>query len=371
MVPKPRRPGRWLPWVAAGALALLGSRPETTPVIGVAYGLGRPAAVDVVESVLADRHGEPPVHIITPPGPDTPITLAREVERAQLFADTPGLVAVVGHGGSRTSLMAAPIYNEARIIQVVPTGSAAALDEAGPWTFSLAPSDSIEGAFMARWVVDSLGRDPVSVFHGGHGYGISLGDAVTAALREHDVQVFGPFAFRGSDTCDASDYAATVRNALRVGRPRTAIVAGQSIETLCLVEALRDAAPRVRIVAGDGASPLYHRPHPAFADSVFLTTFWHADHGSEATFDFVRRFYRLTGRSPDQSDALIFDALMLLAQAVHEVGGDPEAVRAYLRSLAARRPPYPGVTGPIRFSRGRRSTLSMVRAGAGSPLEAR
>jgi len=67
---------------------------------------------------------------------------------------------------------------------------------------------------------------------------------------------------------------------------------------------------------------------------------------------------------PHPSQALAFDAVMLLARAVHDAGPRPDAVRRYLTELGRSLPEYAGVTGPISFGPSAHRPLYMLRFGA-------
>ena len=60
-----------------------------------------------------------------------------------------------------------------------------------------------------------------------------------------------------------------------------------------------------------------------------------------------------------------YDALMLVAHAVREVGARRGVIRDYLLSLGRTRPPYQGVTGPITFTPDRKPPLRMARLRGG------
>jgi ABC-type branched-subunit amino acid transport system substrate-binding protein len=73
------------------------------------------------------------------------------------------------------------------------------------------------------------------------------------------------------------------------------------------------------------------------------------------------------------TDALIYDAVKLLARAVAVVGDDPAAVRDYLLSLGRSRSRYVGVTGPIAFGDAAgppRLVMGMVRGRSVVPVDA-
>jgi branched-chain amino acid transport system substrate-binding protein len=287
-----------------------------------------------------------------------------EIERAQRLVAVPGIVGVVGHAGSRGTLAGAPVYNEAGVPHVAPTSTSLLLRRAGPWTFSLAPDDSTEGAFIAEFVVASLGARAVSVFYANDEYGEGLRDGVRAHLLPRGVTLLNEVSFG-----PRSDVAPLVDAALRRGRPDAVISAGRWAETAALARQMAVRVPGIRVVAGDGAMFL-----PRLADSagpaaaaLYVVDFWVPDPADSASRAFVDRYRRVTGADPLGPQAMSHDALMLLARAVRDVGADRGAVRRYLESLGRERPPYPGITGPISFGPGRRTNLVMTRLVDGHP----
>lgn len=287
-----------------------------------------------------------------------------EVRRAGAVAQLRDLVAVVGHGGSRASLAAAPVYADARIPQIVPTGTSRLLRSAGPWTLPLAPDDSIEGAFMGRFIAQRLRARAVAIFYQNDEYGRGLRDGVVAELERRDVHVLFE-----SPVDARSDLGTLLDASLLAGRSDVVIAATQAVVAGRLMRLASQRIPGVRMVAGDGALllPVLADSAGAAADSIYCVSFWHPDGGDARTREFVERFRRVTGVEPVGSDALLYDALMLAAAAVRTVGTRREAVRGYLRSLGRERPPYPGITGPVSFQPDRAVPLVMVRLAGGVP----
>jgi len=286
-----------------------------------------------------------------------------EVQRAEHLAAIPGIVGIVGHGGSRGSLAAAPVYNQAGIPQIVPTSTSRLLRDAGPWTFQLPPDDSVEGTFMARFAVERLHARRVTLFYINDEYGIGLRDGVTTELHARGVVVLDRVAF---DT--KSDLATLVAAALQAGPPDVVIVAGRQHETGHIARAVWRRRPGTRILAGDGALVLPAVADDAgpAADSIYVVAFWLADATDSLSRAFIARFRRLNGGTPQSAAAMNHDALMLLVRAIREVGPDRRAVRDYLRSLGGSRPPYLGITGPITFAAARSPRLVMGRLTRGT-----
>jgi ABC-type branched-subunit amino acid transport system substrate-binding protein len=328
-------------------------------VIGYAFPLATSATAHVAQEEIAATR--------TPHDPDITIVLDSitqgdppdvEVQRAQHLASVPGLVGVVGHGGSRGSLVAAAVYNEAKVPQVVPTSTSRLLATAGPWTFQLPPNDSVEGAFIGAFAATALRARRVIVFYVNDEYGAGLRDGVVAELGRRNVAVLGQVSFE-----NASDFPTLVAAALRRGVPDALVVAGRQVDTGKIAKAAWRMAPGLRVVAGDGAlvlPALADAAGPA-ADSIYGVAFWLADAPDSLSRAFVARFRRLAGREPQSAEAMTHDALQLLVTAARTVGPNRAAVRDYLSSLGHARPPFLGVTGPISFVRDQAPRLVMAR----------
>ncbi len=286
-----------------------------------------------------------------------------EVRRAERLAAQPGIVAVVGHSGSRASLAAAPVYNEAGIVQVTPNSTSRLLRSAGSWTFNLSPDDSVEGAFIGAFVADRLHASRVTIYYTNDEYGTGLRDGVVTALEQRGVAVLDRVP-----TDLTSDLAALVAASLKRGVPDVVVSAGRQLETGTIARLMRErGAPRA-VVAGDGALvlPALARAAGPAADSVYAVAFWMADAPDSLSRAFVDRFRRVAGMDPVSADALSHDALMLLADAVWQGGPRPADVRRFLRGLGRGRPAYRGVTGPIEFGPGAQRPMVLGRLVGGA-----
>jgi len=352
---------------ALGLAALLGCRASPREaLIGYAFPIAITSNVLVAQDEIASwpAAGRERVRIIADSvvqgdSPD------REVQRAGKLAALPGLVVIVGHGGSRGSLAAAPVYNQAGIPQIVPNSTSRLLRKAGPWTLMLAPDDSIEGAFMGAFAVDRLHVRRATIFYINDEYGAGLRDGIVAALAGRGVRILDLVSFETQ-----SDMATLVAATLHRGVPDVLLVAGRQRETGTIARLAQQRVPGLRIVAGDGSlvlPTLADNAGPA-ADSVYVVAFWLPDAPDTLSRDFVARFRRVVGRDPQSTDAMSHDALLLAATAIRAVGAKRAAVREYLRALGGSRPPFMGVTGPITFMQDRPSRLVMAHLRHGVPV---
>jgi ABC-type branched-subunit amino acid transport system substrate-binding protein len=71
--------------------------------------------------------------------------------------------------------------------------------------------------------------------------------------------------------------------------------------------------------------------------------------GSGALADFLQRYQERFGRPAGTPEVLSYDATRLLLAAIRDGARTGEAVRSWIASLGAERPPLEGLSGPIAF----------------------
>ena len=293
-----------------------------------------------------------------------------EIQRAQRLVAAGSLVAVVGHGGSRGSLAVAPVYNDAHVVQIVPNGTSRLLARAGRWTLTMPPNDSIEGAFIARFVRDSLHAASVVIFYVSDEYGVGLRDGILSALGGSGIRVL-----RDQRYDLGSDLDPLVDVAVQREAPGVVIVAGRTAAACAIARRLAVRAPQTRVVVGDGAvnMPALARDAGPWAEGrLYAATFWLPSPRDSASRRFTRAISDRLARDPTATDALVYDAVMLLAAAVREVGDQPRDVLDYLLALGRSRPRYRGVTGEIGFGDGAgppRLVMGLLRGASLVPVD--
>lgn len=302
-----------------------------------------------------------------PPGtPDQPSV---NLGRAQTVLRVP-LAAVVGHDGSAPSLAASPVYNAARVLQLVPTGTSRLLQTAGPWTLALAPNDSVEGRFIAAFVRGQLRARSVVLFFVNDEYGVGLRDGVREALAGNGTRVLREVRYDAQ-----ADLAVLLDAAIRTEVPDVVIVAGYTDGAGRIARLVRDRRLATRVVAGDGAHalPALITEAAGAAEGLYLVTFWLPGAGDSTAQRFAQAYRTQFGREPAARDAMAYDALRLVASAIAAVGERPGRVREYLLSLGVSRPRHQGVTGQIGFGAGAgpaRFVMGVVRGAVVVPAEA-
>ncbi len=288
-----------------------------------------------------------------------------EIARARRLVALPRVMGVVGHAGSRGTLITAPIYAEAGIPLVVPTATSGRLREVSDWIFPLAPTDSVEAAFLGAVAVDGLRASRIALLYENTAYGTGLRTELRRWLGGRDMTMVDEVPY-----VVGSDLGTLVEASLHRSAPDLIVLVGRRVEVAELARLIHEQDPAIRLLAADGAyddlAELITAAGPAI-DSLYLTTFWMPDTSVVIQRDFVRRYRLETGRDPSAFEAMRYDAVMVLAEAIRQVGPDRSAIRDWLAALGGSRPPYHGVTGDVGFRRGGRRTFVLVRVVNGVP----
>lgn len=307
-------------------------------------GWGRPRAAEIPESLMA--------RVAPAPG------YAGDIGYAEAMAALPGVVAAVGPQSSRATLLVAPLFAERGIPLISATASSRRLRALGRAVFQLAPDDEAEGAFIATFVLDRLAARRVTIFYlDADEYGLGLRDGLVEALRGRGVAPVDQVGI-----IESTDLPRRVAESLRRATPQVVVVAARAPEALAITRAVHERLPRARVVAGDGVplNAAFVRSTGAAASVVYAVAWWHPDLPDTLSRAFAVQYERVGGAPPSPAEAMFYDAIMVAAQAVREVGPRRAAIRRYLGELGISRPPYRGVTGPISFAPRRPVNLLMT-----------
>lgn len=356
--------------LATAFLAFAGGsacRSEEPVVVGVATST---PFVDAARMALSHALEEGPL-----PGLDTVMIAeggnqaAPAIQAAETLVATEGIVAVVGHSNSAASLAAAPLYNEHGIVQVAPTSTAETYSRAGPYSFRLVPSDRHQGAFLARRVAELLpsgGR--IALFYVNDDYGRGLRRAFLENLDRTTLTV--PLDLPHSEPeVLPSDIAGAGRRLADV-RPDVVVWLARGTVLDRFLPAVREALPDVPLLAGDAVSSLRQTPgDEGLRRGIRYIGFVDLDSTPELRA-FAAEYEERFGRPATGPDALTYDAMRLLIDAIRAGARTGEAVRDHLRGLGRDRPAWTGLTGPLSFDETgnvERSYVLLIHEPEGSP----
>lgn len=268
---------------------------------------------------------------------------------AERLVEIPGLVAVIGHANSPASLATSQIYNRNEVVQIAPTATAPLYSEAGSYSFRMVPPDDRQGGFLARMVADSFPDvRRIAVLYVNDDYGRGLRAEAIEALEtdgRHEVVVDLPHTETDVAPLDGEHHLAVLGDA----EPDLVLWLGRVPALAQLLPRVRDRLGDVPVVGGDALSRVaLFSERGRFWRNVAYVDFVDME-ATEELRTFGARYRERFDAEAGGTEALAYDAAGVVLAALREGASTGPEVRDYLRSLGRERPPYPGVTGPVRF----------------------
>jgi branched-chain amino acid transport system substrate-binding protein len=265
----------------------------------------------------------------------------RAVRIAEGFYTDESVVAVIGHVNSGTTLAAATIYNRG-LAAVSPTATSPEISGAGPWIFRVCSSDVDNSARLARFALRELGSR-AAILYANEPYGRGLREGFALTLAEGGGTLLEEYPYIEGQTTDFEPYLLRIQEA----RPDFIFIAGLDVSAGPIIRQARDLGITAPFLGGDGILGLAGQD-PVF-DGTYVGLLYHPDAPGTTGQMFVEAYRRAHADEPDHFPALGYDAVLLTARAVSEVGFDRERIRDYLEQVGGRREVFPGVSGLIAF----------------------
>ncbi len=269
---------------------------------------------------------------------------------ANRIASDPQVVAVVGHICSGATIAASNVYEEARIVMVSPSATAAEVTSRGLTVINrVAPLDSVQGVFDAHFIYKILGARKIAVLHDNDTYGLGLATAVAEEFKRLGGEVV---AFEGINPED-QDYR-PILTPLVALEPEVIFFGGYEQQAVLLAPQKNDVGLQNAIFFGpdgifgqafiDGAGAAAEGTYASFPPQLVYED-WDARYeelfGINPTEDFLGPFHYHAA----DAAGLIFAAL----EKVAEVDADGNLVidREALIKAVRETKDYEGLTGVL------------------------
>jgi branched-chain amino acid transport system substrate-binding protein len=265
---------------------------------------------------------------------------------AQKLVDN-GVVAVVGHLNSGTTVPASKIYNSAGIPQISPAATTPLYTRQGYKTaFRVVASDSLVGRTLAAYAIKTLNAKKIAVIDDRTAFGQGLADEFTKGVKA----VGGAQLVSRQFTNDkATDFNAILTQ-IRAHKPDVIFYGGMDAVAGPMLKQMKALGIGAKFVSGDGvcSEKLPQLAGDALGNDKVICVVAGGVSGAEeekAAAAFAER-YRRRYRIPLQTYApYAYDATMVFAQAMRQADSTDPA--KFLPALAKIR--YHGVTGDIAF----------------------
>ena len=288
---------------------------------------------------------------------------------AQKLVDA-GVVAVVGHSNSGTTVPASRIYNQAGIPQITPSATTPGYTKQGfPGAFRVVANDNMMGAALGRYAVEKLGARHIAVIDDRTAYGQGVADEFVKSLQKQKLKVVE----RQFTNPKATDFT-SILTSIKAKKPDLIFLGGMDATAGGILRQMKALGIQARFMAGDGvcSDSLPQLAGVGMRDGdVFCADAGGIEKSQEkAIDDFVARF-RARYHSDIQTYApYAYDAVMVFAAAMQQAGSpDPAKFLPVLKQTK-----YHGLTGLIQFDQSGdlangAITVSTYRAGRKSKLD--
>jgi branched-chain amino acid transport system substrate-binding protein len=347
--------------------ARLGSSPTLTIAAAVPIGGNLNAARELLRGVAqaqdeAVQAGVPFKVLIADDANDP----SRAEAIANALVQDQNVLAVVGHGTSRTSLAAAPIYQQNQLLMIAPTSTSTELAQVprgagGNFIFRTIPSDQFTGTALARHALSEGKNKAIVFFNSQSSYSKSLMESFSTTLGLEGGQIVqqvdlsegnaaGQLANSNADVVVLLPDSETLSQAIEVAstnRNRLPILAGDAFYT---IESLQK-----------GGSAL---------SNAVLSVPWHPL--ASANPNFVQASSSLWGGDVNWRTAFAYDAMQTLRSARSTASVTPqmgvEGRTKFNSALTGSGFSANGTTGVITFlpSGDRNSKVLLVRVQPGN-----
>jgi len=279
---------------------------------------------------------------------DDAMNPARAIEVAVELRDRTDVVAVVGHLTSAASIAASDVYNEPGkgLLAISPGATSPELSKTGKWTFRVCPSDLQQAAALAEWAFHDLGRRRAVIMYVNDSYGRGVRDAFVPVFERLGGTVLSTDPYLPDLLEDERALDPYLERGIRNGMDVLVIV-GLGDEVVDILRAARRLGFQGTVMGPDGLIGIAEAGD--VAEGVIISSGFLIDRPTAAARQFVERYRARFGEFPRDGSAHAYDTVMLLAQAIEQVGTNRKAVRDYVASIGKDTPAFEGVTGTIRF----------------------
>jgi len=243
----------------------------------------------------------------------------------KLVAD--GVVFVIGHYCSGTSIPASKVYARAGVLQISPSSTNPTLTEQGlANVFRVCSRDDAQGFEAGNYLADNWGDKKIALFHDDTTYGKGLADETKKQLNRRGVTE----TIYQSYTPGKDDYSAEIA-ALQAANIAVLYLGGYHTEAALMIRAARDRAYPVQLISGDDTATEAFGLIAGPAAEGTLFTFVADPRRNPEAAEVVKRF-RAENFEPDSWTLHSYAAGEVWAQAVAKAGSlQPEKVIAALR----------------------------------------
>jgi len=288
------------------------------------------------------------------------------LEAAIDLIDREGVSAIIGDLFSDVTLEVAAECERRQVVLFSPGSSVPRLSQAGLYVFRNYPSDALEGAYVAQIASEKLRLLDLVVISVANAYGQGLREAFLKYYSGPNREVHKVITFP-----DGSPDPASIAAQVEELRPDGIYLIAYDQDRLSILEALRGRDIKARILGTRDSRDLILKAGAAAEGMLVPLDEYDPAAADPVVQDFVKKYgEKYGGEQPGLWAAQAYDAVLLVARAMNEAGGEyGQDVQIKLAAISG----FRGVTGVTDLDANgdvsRRPRMHVVQGGALVPYE--
>jgi branched-chain amino acid transport system substrate-binding protein len=263
---------------------------------------------------------------------------------AQKFTSDTRIVAELGDFTSTACMAAQPIYDRAGMVQLSPTASHPEFAPKSQWSFGIIGTQAEEGAFMASYTVEKMGKKKIAVLYINNDWGMAAQEQYVKKAKELGGQIVAMESFFDRD----KDFTAVLTK-LRGSKPEALYIPSMYNEGALISKQREKLGWNDVAVFGPGSlySPKLLEIGGTAVEGLHTSTVFMDTDPRPEVQEFIKAFKaRNNNVAPNMFAAIAYDAISILANTIEKAGTDRKAIRDELAKMRD----YVGMTGKFSFT---------------------
>lgn len=205
------------------------------------------------------------------------------------------------------------------------------------YSFRCLSDDTIQAKTLAEYVINLLNIRKIAIIHDSNKYGSEGARIFSSISKQMGASIVAIEEFNSGD----SNFILQINNLLNQ-TPEAVLIWGLYREAGLITKQLREAGFKGLIFGPDGlALKSYISIAGHSSENIVVTYPFNPNQNNEKTKIFVEIYKQKYGQVPDSFAAHAFDGMMLILEAIKQVGYNPKLIRDFLASFKE----YNGVCG--------------------------
>jgi branched-chain amino acid transport system substrate-binding protein len=241
---------------------------------------------------------------------DNDPAIARQI--ATTLINDPNILAVIGHNSSKTTLAAAPLYQQGKLMMISPTSVAQKLSGIGQYIFRTTPSVRVTAANLAQYVINTARSSKVAIC-------AASGFDASQSFKDEFIWNLAQAGQKISDiSCDFSDpnFKAEDIPSQAVANGADALLLAPSAETIRqAIEVLKANKKRLPLFGNQTLNVAETLQSGQMnANGMILSVPWYPEAIPDSSFP--EKAQKLWGTSVSWRTAMAYDAALVIADAL-------------------------------------------------------